>query len=97
MRLSVPITLIVLGAYFYGPDKVASEPPAGLTNPSGQQVSWWKRPFSRKKPAIQLVGDEGEEVVLRRKASTPGEKRTIFVAVVSRCVNSHFWKEHFNH
>lgn len=62
-------------------------PPQGLTNPAGKQVAWWKRPFSRQKHgAIQLAGEEGEETVLRRKASTPGEKRTIFVAVVSRYV-----------
>jgi len=65
-----------------------------MTNPGRKQVAWWKRPFSRKQPAIQLAGEEGEEIVLRRKASTPGEKRTIFVAVVSRCALLPCWRPH---
>lgn len=71
----------MLGAYFWGPDRPAS-PPKTVTQPP-RSSSWW--PFGKKQGPILLEGDEGDEVPAPKK-STPGEKRTIFVAIMSRCV-----------
>ncbi|KZV67846.1 hypothetical protein PENSPDRAFT_676641 [Peniophora sp. CONT] len=84
---SIPITLVVLGAYFYrespsekGEDGVE---PRGRAPVRAEGESWWRRSkslFSLR----SLVGGKSKE--MKQDAAPRGEARTVFVAIVSRMV-----------
>ncbi|SGY44110.1 BQ5605_C001g00117 [Microbotryum silenes-dioicae] len=68
---SVPITLVTLGAYFYRP--------SAPTSPSDPKLTFWER----LNPFRKLTAAERRE---RRRTSSPGETRTVLVAVLSRMI-----------
>ena len=70
---TVPLTLVVLGAFFYNPP---APPSAVTTNGNGHTDD--KPSFFRRKL----------EAIKHPRASTthPGENRTVFVAVISRMI-----------
>jgi len=74
---TVPLTLVVLGAFFYNPP---APPSAASTNGNGHtsKTDDDKPSFFRRKL----------EAIKHPRASTthPGENRTVFVAVISRMI-----------
>ncbi|KAF8609325.1 hypothetical protein BDV93DRAFT_518164 [Ceratobasidium sp. AG-I] len=85
---SIPVTLIVLGAYFYRP----AEPAAESANGANQDNYAGDRRVSTSSVAT-LVGSWRESIHLRslmRRSETPpqypGETKTVFIAVLSRMV-----------
>lgn len=85
---SIPVTLIVLGAYFYRP----AEPSTESTNGTSQDNYVGDRRVSASS-ATTLVGSWRDGIHLRslmKKSETPsqypGETKTVFIAVLSRMV-----------
>jgi predicted permease len=85
---SIPVTLIVLGAYFYRPKSESTE----TTNGAGDAQHEADRRASASS-STTLVGSWRDAVQLRSllkrsetPAEYPGETKTVFIAVLSRMV-----------
>jgi hypothetical protein len=72
----VPVTLVVLGAFFYSP-KSSSEPVALDTSPSETSNQSLGGYFERK---LKLLRPSSHS------SAYPGENKTVFVAVISRMI-----------
>ncbi|KAI0035793.1 membrane transport protein-domain-containing protein [Vararia minispora EC-137] len=80
---SIPITLVVLGAYFYSPKE--HESVDGELETAPRPANWWARTQSMLSLRTLYRGEGPRGTPRERKMRVvEGEARTVFVAVVSR-------------
>lgn len=80
---SIPLTLIVLGAYFYPPPKEESERGRGLvsTKSSNSLLNSVKEMFSRSPRR-----GSSHTATTQQAEKRPGETKTVVISVVSRMI-----------
>lgn len=81
---SIPLTLVVLGAYFY------SEPPDDDMEDGGYETDGTRRDLGQNKSRTSLLSTLQEMLALKRapqlQPQTRGEGKTVFVAILARMV-----------
>ncbi|KZT69096.1 hypothetical protein DAEQUDRAFT_757111 [Daedalea quercina L-15889] len=86
---SIPLTLVVLGAYFYSPPEKADEQRRLPTHePLSRTPSWASRStlYDQMRDMFSMKRRDLEGRQVSRKQTRPGETKTVIVAVLSRMV-----------
>ena len=79
-KCAIPITLVVLGAYFHDPPLNEDEGKAVLhERPRNQPESTWRRTFS-------VLNSTSENAAQPKKQPRPGETKTVVLAILARMI-----------
>ncbi|WVQ76735.1 hypothetical protein IAR50_006409 [Cryptococcus sp. DSM 104548] len=85
-QCSIPVTLVVLGAFFYTPPAPPAMPislPPDEQDPPAKRDNFFQRKFRAIAGYSPMGGNGAAEL---KKKAYPGENRAVFVAVVSRMI-----------
>nr|XP_019047525.1 endoplasmic reticulum protein [Kwoniella bestiolae CBS 10118]OCF26455.1 endoplasmic reticulum protein [Kwoniella bestiolae CBS 10118] len=84
-QCSIPVTLVVLGAFFYTPPDV--KPGSGTIQLSNSHEEYNKKPNGLLGYLKSLFGgSNGSSSINDKSRAYPGENKTVFVAVISRMI-----------